>query len=108
MSIFKRKRQPLKTQKTIEQYNSLVSEYRYWRQKQYEFRYFHNGAYIVKIRTLNCNYSLMLNEFVCPNSVNALLPIIKDYIKERLTAVRNQLDALCQTYNIEPPDYDKL
>lgn len=108
MSIFKRKNKPAMTQEVIKQFNRLVYDYKEWKKKQYEFAKVEKDARVISVTDTYSMRTFSLSDHVLSNSVEPLLPLIKSHIESKLNEVHDKIDTLCQTYNIEPPDYDKL
>lgn len=96
------------TQEVIEQYNRLVEDYKVWKKKQHEFAKVEKGARVISVSDTYSMRSFSLSDHVLSNSVEPLLPLIKSHIESKVNEVHGKIETLCQTYNIEPPDYDKL
>ena len=108
MSIFKRKNKPAMTQEIIEQYNRLIEDYKAWKKKQHEFAKVEKDARVINVVDTYSMRTFSLSDHVLSNSIQPLLPLIKSHIESKVNEVHGKIEHLCQTYNIEPPDYDKL
>lgn len=110
MSIFKKEKkiQPAMTQEVIGQFNRLVNDYKVWKKKQYEFAKVEKDARVINVVDTYSMRTFSLSDHVLSNSVEPLLPLIKSHIESKVNEVHGKIETLCQTYNIEPPDYDKL
>ena len=110
MSIFKKekKNQPAMTQEVIEQFNRLVADYKVWKKKQHEFAKVEKDARVINVVDTYSMRTFTLSDHVLSNSIQPLLPLIKSHIESKVNEVHGKIEHLCQTYNIEPPDYDKL
>lgn len=110
MGIFKKekKNKPAMTQDVIEQFNRLVYDYKVWKKKQYEFSKVEKDARVINVVDTYSMMTFSLSDHVLDGSVKPLLPLIKYHIESKVNEVQVKIETLCQTYNIEPPDYDKL
>lgn len=96
------------TQEVIGQFNRLVNDYKEWKKKQYEFAKVEKDARVIDVVDTYSMRTFSLSDHVLSNSVEPLLPLIKSHIESKLNEVHDKIETLCRTYNIEPPDYDKL
>ena len=104
MGIFKKKIQPAMTQEAIGQFNRLVNDYKEWKKKQYEFAKVEKGAHAINVVDPFGTEVFSLSD----HAIEPLLPLIKSHIESKVNEVHGKIETLCQTYNIEPPDYDNL
>ena len=96
------------TQEVIKQFNCLVESYKAWKKKQYEFAKVEKDARVIDVVDTYSMKTFSLSDHVLSGSVQPLLPLIKSHIESKVNEVHVKIETLCQTYNIEPPDYDKL
>lgn len=96
------------TQEIIEQYNRLIEDYKAWKKKQHEFAKVEKDARVINVADTYRMKTFSLSDHVLSNSVEPLLPLIKSHIESKVNEVHGKIETLCQTFNIEPPDYDKL
>lgn len=96
------------TQEVIKQFNCLVEDYKVWKKKQHEFAKVEKGARVISVTDTYSMRSFSLSDHVLSNSVEPLLPLIKSHIESKVNEVHDKIETLCQTYNIEPPNYGKL
>lgn len=96
------------TQEIIEQYNRLIEDYKAWKKKQHEFAKVEKDARVINVADTYRMRTFTLPDHVLSNSIEPLLPLIKSHIESKVNEVHDKIETLCQTFNIEPPDYDKL